>query len=77
MAIDITVLLDDQPGALAQIGEVLGRGRGQHRRSVRGDQRRQASRGARAVATSSEPWSGSQHTPKDLHARTISPTLCI
>jgi hypothetical protein len=25
MAIDITVLLDDQPGALAQIGEVLGR----------------------------------------------------
>jgi hypothetical protein len=25
MAIDITLLLDDQPGALAQIGEVLGR----------------------------------------------------
>jgi hypothetical protein len=25
MAIDITVLLDDQPGALAHIGEVLGR----------------------------------------------------
>ena len=25
MAIDITVLLDDQPGALARIGEVLGR----------------------------------------------------
>jgi hypothetical protein len=25
MAIDITLLLDDQPGALAQVGEVLGR----------------------------------------------------
>jgi hypothetical protein len=25
MAIDITLLLDDQPGALARIGELLGR----------------------------------------------------